>query len=125
MSSICFIIAGIVLVRMIRTIRRNNDVYEFRMWILEISNMIFNDRHHDIVTTGKFYEYDPADLDYINKIFGSIASYHDMLYSNRPLTIEEWLSEDIVEDIKTTGYHLYSLEELKSMHQNRNGNQNF
>lgn len=74
-----------------RQIKRIQEVYEFRQMIIELCGL-YDLRH---IRDKDFNETSPYEW-FLDK-----WTYDDLLYSKKPLTLEEWYTEEEIKKIKS------------------------
>lgn len=91
---VCGIVLGYSITGIIKTkklMNRNYEVYDFRMYLLELASMYNARRIKD------------TKLDVIHNAcmwFVEKYTYEEMLYSDKPLTLEAWYTEKEINEIK-------------------------
>lgn len=73
-------------------LKRNNEVYAFRQQLLHLASAYSIRR----IREGIFTREDDALTWFLNKY-----TYEEMLNSNKPLTLEEWYTEEEIKRVKS------------------------
>lgn len=115
-----FVVFGIIVPAMIYSLhlfkiraRRSDAVGDFRVKIIKILYLMSCDILPKM-ESGEWF----GDPRYYLNYYDEMANFDDMFYSKKPLEFEYWMREDIVNDIRKSGYDKYSLDELVTISEN-------
>jgi len=86
--TIITILLFIILFYLIHTLKRNDRLAKFLLWVVELDSRI----EAKNILTGKYDNY---------FLFNKLPSYTKMLYSFKSLKLESWFDEDDVKILKS------------------------